>query len=45
MNDVFEAVDGCDFTVTAFIGSANDGDFVVFTDRDGTDLVREKVPS
>lgn len=39
MNEVFEAVDGNDFAFAAFIAAADDGDFVVFADGDGSDLV------
>lgn len=45
MNYVFEAVDRSHFTITAFVGAANDGDFVIFADRDGTDLAERSVVS
>ena len=32
VNDVFETIDGGDFTVAAFVGASDDGDFVVFAD-------------
>lgn len=38
VHDVFEAVDGGDFALAAFVGAALDDHFVVFTDRDGADL-------
>lgn len=38
MYDVLEAVDGGDFAGAAFVGAADDGDFVVFADGDAADL-------
>lgn len=38
MDDVLETVDGCDFSLAAFVGSADNGDFVIFSDGDGADL-------
>lgn len=38
MDDVFEAVDGGDFALTALVAAACDDDFVVFSDGDGADL-------
>jgi len=39
MHHVFEAVDGGDRAFAPFIAAAHDGDFVVFADGDGTDLL------
>lgn len=36
--DVLETVDGGDLALTALVGSANDGDFVILSDWDGADL-------
>lgn len=33
VHDIFEAVDGGDGAFTAFVGASDDGDFVVFADR------------
>jgi len=38
VDDVFEAVDGDDFALAAFVGAARDEDFVVFADGDRADL-------
>ena len=38
MDDVFEAVDGGNFSFAAFVGAAHYDDFVVFADGDGADL-------
>ena len=38
VDDVFEAVDGDDFALAAFVGAALDDDFVVFADGDCADL-------
>lgn len=38
MDDVFETVDGGDFAVAAFVGTADYGDLVVFADGDAADL-------
>lgn len=40
VDDVFEVVDGGDFVFFVFLGVMNDGDFVVFVDGDGVDLLR-----
>jgi hypothetical protein len=40
VDEIFEAVDGGDFALAALIGAADDGDFVVFADGDGSDLLR-----
>ena len=42
VHDVFEAVDRCDFALTAFVAAAGDEDDVVFADGDGADLVRKR---
>ena len=34
----FETVDGGDLALTALVGAADDGDFVVLADGDGADL-------
>ena len=40
VNDVFEAVDGGDLALAAFVGAALDDDFVVFADGESADLNR-----
>ena len=40
--DVLEPIDGCDFALAAFVGSADYGHFVVFTDGDRADLVLDR---
>jgi hypothetical protein len=39
VDEVLEAVDGGDFAFAALVGAADDGDFVVFADGDGSDLL------
>lgn len=39
VHDVLETVYGGDLALTALVGSANDGDFVVLSDWDGADVV------
>jgi hypothetical protein len=34
LDEVLEAVDGGDLALTALVGAADNGDFVVFADRD-----------
>lgn len=41
MDNVFQAVDGCDLALTSLVGAACNHDFVVFPDGDGTDLLNE----
>ena len=41
VDDIFETIDGGDLALAAFVGTADDGNFVVFADGDGADL-REK---
>ena len=41
VDDIFETVDGGDFALAAFVGAADDGDFVVFADGHRADLYRE----
>ena len=36
--DVLETVDGGDLALTALVGSANNGNFVILSDWDGADL-------
>lgn len=43
VHDVFEAVDGGDLALTALVGAAHDGDFVVLADGDGADLHRDGI--
>lgn len=38
VHDVFETVDGYDFAFAAFVGSSSYKNFVVFADRDRSDL-------
>jgi hypothetical protein len=38
VDEVLEAVDGGDFAFAALVGPADNGDFVVFADGDGSDL-------
>ena len=38
MDDIFEAVDRGDFADAAFIAATDDRDFVIFADRNSTDL-------
>jgi hypothetical protein len=38
VNDVLQAVDGGDLALTALVGTANDGDFVILSDWDRSDL-------
>lgn len=39
MNDVFQTINGGDFTVATFVRAADDGDFVVFAYRNRADLL------
>ena len=38
MDNILETVYGGDFAVTAFMGAANDGDFVIFANGNGANL-------
>lgn len=38
VDDVLETVDGGDLALTALVGSANNGNFVILSDWDGADL-------
>lgn len=38
VDDVLETVDGGDLSLTALVGTANDGDLVILSDWDGADL-------
>lgn len=38
LDEILEAVDGGDLALTALVGAADDGDFVVLADGDGSDL-------
>jgi hypothetical protein len=45
VDEVFQPVDGGDFSFTALVGSSDDGDFVVFSDGDAADLLRKLLDS
>ena len=38
VDGVLETVDAGDLALTTFVGTTDDGDFVVFADGDGSDL-------
>jgi len=39
VDKIFQTVDGYDFALTAFVAASHYGDFVVFADGDGADIV------
>lgn len=38
VDDIFEAVDGCDLSFTALVGSPHNGDFIIFANWYRSDL-------
>jgi hypothetical protein len=42
VHDVLETVDRGDLSFTAFVGSTDDGDFVIFSDRDRANLYSDQ---
>ena len=39
VDDILEAVDGGDLSLTALVGAMNNGDLIILADWDGADLV------